>query len=113
MTKTNSVLITSSQKTTELSNFTPDLHIQRKTITMKLFIPFLFVFLAFKATSQNYFQQEVNYDINVALDDKLHELNADITMEYTNNSPDALNFIWMHLWPNAYKNGKTALAKQQ
>ena len=80
---------------------------------MKLFIPFLFVFLAFKATSQNYFQQEVNYDINVALDDKLHELNADITMEYTNNSPDALNFIWMHLWPNAYKNGKTALAKQQ
>lgn len=65
------------------------------------------------STAQGYFQQEVDYQINVTLDDSNHELSGEITMEYTNNSSDALPFIWMHLWPNAYKNGKTALAKQQ
>src|SRR6187455_103894 len=29
-----------------------------------------------------------------------------------NNSPDQLNFIWFHLWENAYKNDSTAFAKQ-
>jgi hypothetical protein len=59
-----------------------------------------------------YFQQEVNYKINVSLDDVKHELNADESMEYINNSPDALPIIYMHLWPNAYKNNNTALVKQ-
>ena len=62
--------------------------------------------------SQNYFQQEVNYTINVRLDDAKHDLNADETLEYINNSPDELTFIWFHIWPNAYKNNNTPLAKQ-
>ena len=33
--------------------------------------------------------------------------------EYINNSPDALSEIYIHLWPNAYKNNTTALAKQK
>src|SRR6478609_4256132 len=63
--------------------------------------------------SQNYWQQEVNYKIEVSLDDTKHELNGSEEIEYLNNSPDQLNFIYFHLWPNAYKNNKTALAKQQ
>ena len=59
-----------------------------------------------------YFQQEVNYTIDVTLDDKKHELHGFISIEYTNNSPDTLHGIYMHLWPNAYKNHQTALAKQ-
>ncbi len=62
--------------------------------------------------AQTYFQQEVNYTINVSLDDVNHELKADERMEYINNSPSTLHFIYMHLWPNAYKNNTTALAKQ-
>ena len=62
--------------------------------------------------SQNYFQQEVNYKINVTLDDKKNELSADETIEYINNSPATLTYIYMHLWPNAYKNNSTPLAKQ-
>lgn len=31
---------------------------------------------------------------------------------YINNSPDTLNELWFHLWPNAYKNDSTALCKQ-
>ena len=69
----------------------------------------LFPFLAF---SQNYWQQEVNYQIEVSLDDTKHELSGTEEIEYINNSPDQLNFIYFHLWPNAYKNNKTALAKQ-
>jgi len=63
--------------------------------------------------AQSYFQQEVNYKINASLDDKKHTISAKETIEYVNNSPDTLNFIWFHLWPNAYKNGETALANQK
>lgn len=66
----------------------------------------------FLSSSQNYFQQEVNYIMNVRLDDVTHELYADETIEYVNNSPDKLNEIWFHLWPNAYKDNSTALAKE-
>jgi hypothetical protein len=62
--------------------------------------------------SQVYFQQEVNYKIQVVLNDKLHELNASETIEYINNSPDTLRFIYFHLWPNAYSNNNTELANQ-
>ncbi|MFN5458406.1 MAG: M1 family metallopeptidase [Bacteroidota bacterium] len=59
-----------------------------------------------------YFQQQVNYKIDVELNDKSHILNAFINIEYINNSPDTLKYIYFHFWPNAYKNNKTALAKQ-
>ena len=65
------------------------------------------------AQTSDYFQQQVDHVISAQLDDVMHELNAEITTTYTNNSPEALEEIWMHLWPNAYSSGKTALAKQQ
>jgi hypothetical protein len=61
---------------------------------------------------QNYFQQEVNYKIDVKLNDITHELSAFETIQYINNSATSLNYIYFHLWPNAYKNNETALAKQ-
>ena len=60
-----------------------------------------------------YFQQMVKYEIDVTLNDSAHTLSAFERLEYTNNSPDTLEFIWFHLWPNAYKNDSTAFAKQQ
>ncbi len=63
-------------------------------------------------SAQTYFQQEVNYTIAVTLDDTKHELQATEKIEYINNSPATLSFIYMHLWPNAYKNNSTPLAKQ-
>lgn len=61
---------------------------------------------------QGYFQQEVNYTIEVKLNDEEHTLTGFETFEYVNNSGYPLDFIYVHLWPNAYKNNKTALAKQ-
>lgn len=60
----------------------------------------------------DYFQQHVAYDLSVTLNDKQNTLNGNINIQYRNNSPDTLNFIWMHLWPNAYANNETALGKQ-
>lgn len=68
--------------------------------------------ISYNALSQKYFQQEVNYKIQVSLDDKLHELHGFETVEYINNSPDSLYFLYFHLWPNAYSNNQTELAKQ-
>jgi hypothetical protein len=54
----------------------------------------------------------VNYTIEVALNDKDHTLNGFESIEYINNSPDTLTFIWFHIWPNAYKTDKTAFSDQ-
>ena len=64
-------------------------------------------------SSKPYFQQEVNYKIDVRLNDRQHTLSAHIDIEYTNHSPDTLRELWFHLWPNAYRDRSTALCKQQ
>jgi len=64
------------------------------------------------AQKSNYWQQQVNYTIEVQLNDKEHSLDAFEQLEYINNSPDTLRFIWFHLWPNAYKNDRTAFSEQ-
>jgi hypothetical protein len=79
----------------------------------RIFFTLPALLLTVSGIAQEYFQQEVNYVINVKLDDVKHELTADESIEYINNSPSALSHIYMHLWPNAYKDQNTALAKQK
>jgi hypothetical protein len=62
---------------------------------------------------QDYFQQYVAYEIHVTLNDSAHTLSAQEKILYVNHSPDTLNYLMFHLWPNAYKNDSTAFAKQQ
>ncbi len=62
--------------------------------------------------SQTYWQQEVNYKIEVKLNDIDNAISAFESFEYLNNSPNSLDIIYVHLWANAYRNGKTALGKQ-
>jgi len=77
----------------------------------KLFLLLVAFSLKLAAFSQ-YWQQEVNYTIDVKLNDKDNSLDAFEKIEYINNSPDTLHFIWFHLWPNAYKNDRTAYTDQ-
>lgn len=78
---------------------------------------YLYILLSFFSAElmaqPNYWQQKVNYNIEVKLDDTARTLDGFIQIDYTNNSPDTLNFIWIHLWPNAYKNDKTAFSEQR
>lgn len=72
------------------------------------------LFFSLRSLCQNdhYWQQQVNYDIAVTLNDADHTLDGFVKMEYFNNSPDSLKYIWIHLWPNAFKNDRTAFTDQ-
>lgn len=58
-------------------------------------------------------QQQADYKLKVTLDTRLKMLRGEADITYTNNSPDTLSFLYLHLWPNAYRNDKTAFAAQQ
>jgi hypothetical protein len=60
----------------------------------------------------SYWQQQANYQIQVRLNDTTHSLDGTVSIQYINNSPDTLHFLWIHLWPNAYKNESTAFGEQ-
>lgn len=73
---------------------------------------FLLITNSVQAQEKSYFQQQVDYDIAVTLDDRAHYLRGNVDIHYHNNSPDTLTEIYFHAWPNGYKNKQTAFAKQ-
>ncbi len=72
-------------------------------------MPFLFS----QETSATYFQQKVDYEIDVTLDDVRNELRGYIRIHYTHHGPEAIERIPIHLWPNAYASKESAFAEQQ
>ena len=77
------------------------------------FLIALVCLLAGQTFAQDYFQQEVNYRINVTLDDKAHAISGNIEIEYVNHAPQTLDSIWMHLWGNAFSKPTTAFGEQK
>ncbi len=65
-----------------------------------------------QAQEKRYFQQQVDYDIQVTLDDRSHILRGQVALSYHNNSPDTLTALYFHVWANGYKNQQTAFAQQ-
>lgn len=79
---------------------------------MQRFLLALFLFSSVQVFSQGqYFQQDVDYTIDVTLNDRSHILHAFEKINYTNHSRDTLRFIFFHLWPNAYRNDRTAFSE--
>ncbi len=89
-----------------LKNYTPPLKKLLSLIT-------LLCQLRIAYCQSNYWQQQVDYTIDVTLHDSDNTLNGFEKIIYTNHSPDTLSFIWFHIWPNAYKNDKTAFCEQE
>lgn len=75
-------------------------------LTLKLQLPLY-------AQQTGYWQQSVDYDISVTLNDVDHTLDGMLDLRYKNNSPNTLTEIWFHLWPNAYRDNATAFARQK
>jgi len=50
-----------------------------------------------------YWQNSVDYKISAALDDQKREITAKVSMSYTNNSPDQLDFLWLQLDQNMFR----------
>ncbi len=55
-----------------------------------------------------YWQQEADYEIAVELDEENRRITASQTVNYTNNSPDTLRYIWLQLDQNRYKRDSIA-----
>lgn len=80
---------------------------------MKLHILLFFLFAYGYNYGQNsYWQQEVNYDIEVRLDTTDHTLHSVCNIGYTNNSPASLDTIYFHFWANAFSSKITPFAIQ-
>ncbi|WP_286264381.1 M1 family metallopeptidase [Thalassotalea atypica] len=55
------------------------------------------------APGHQYWQQDVDYKINISLDDEKQQLTGFETLDYQNNSPDTLRYIWLQLDQNRMK----------
>ncbi|GLX78056.1 aminopeptidase [Thalassotalea insulae] len=55
------------------------------------------------APGHQYWQQQVNYEIDIAIDDNTQRLTGSETIHYVNNSPDTLRYIWLQLDQNVHK----------
>jgi hypothetical protein len=49
-----------------------------------------------------YWQNQNDYEIAVSLDENTHRLTGKVTITYTNNSPEELDFIWLFLEQNRF-----------
>jgi len=49
-----------------------------------------------------YWQNAVDYKISARLNDQTNEITATVTLDYTNNSPDELDFLWLQLDQNMF-----------
>lgn len=63
----------------------------------------LLILLASIPAKENYFQQDVRYKMDVRLDIEKHTIGGHSIIEYTNNSPDELDAVYLHLLPNAFQ----------
>ena len=52
------------------------------------------------APGHQYWQQDVNYKIDIELNDEKQSLSGSETIDYTNNSPDTLRYLWLQLDQN-------------
>lgn len=52
------------------------------------------------APGQLYWQQQANYKISIELDDEKQQIRGEEQIEYINNSPDRLNYLWVQLDQN-------------
>ena len=55
-----------------------------------------------------YWQQQVDYDMDITLDEENRRIIGSETITYTNNSPDELSYLWVALDLNRFADGSTA-----
>ena len=73
-------------------------------------IPLFFLLVTAVSKGQNhpnpgYWQQHVDYKMNVTVDVKKYQYSGNQELVYTNNSPDTLKKVYFHLFPNAFQPG--------
>ncbi|HAN78789.1 MAG TPA: aminopeptidase [Bacteroidales bacterium] len=64
------------------------------------------------APGPSYWQQQADYVINVVLDDEKQRITGDEIITYTNNSPDALEYLWLQLDQNLFSKNSNRFKTQ-
>jgi hypothetical protein len=64
------------------------------------------------APGHQYWQQKADYVINIELNDENQSISGTETITYTNNSPDALTYLWLQLDQNHFAKNSDAYATQ-
>ncbi len=83
---------------------------------MKNLLTLFFVITSTIALTQNntsYWQQHVDYTMDVDVDVKKYQYKGTQKLVYTNNSPDVLNQVFYHLYYNAFQPGSEMDARLQ
>ena len=65
------------------------------------------------AQSSSYWQQHVDYKMDVSMDVKTYQYKGKQELVYTNNSPDTLRKVYYHLFNNAFQPGSEMDARIQ
>jgi hypothetical protein len=64
------------------------------------------------APGPKYWQQRADYDIDIILDDKSQKITGKETINYYNNSPDVLTYLWVQLDQNVREQGTNTVKTQ-
>ena len=56
-----------------------------------------------KTPKEGYWQQDVHYNIKAEINEETDVITATQSLTYWNNSPDDLNFVYFHLYQNAFQ----------
>ena len=64
------------------------------------------------APGPDYWQQQVDYDIRIHLDEREKTLTGSASISYTNNAPDTLDFLWFQLDQNRFRPDSIAVMTQ-
>ena len=74
------------------------------TTRTSILLLFAVLFMSIPTASMSadeYWQQEVNYSIEITLADDLRMIDGSVGIEYINNSPDTLGLLYLKAFPNA------------
>ena len=74
----------------------------KKLFTLILFLSSILIFAQNNAT---YWQQQVDYKMDVDIDVKKYQYKGTQLLKYTNNSPEELTQVFYHLYFNAFQPG--------
>ncbi|MAQ76615.1 MAG: peptidase M1 [Aquimarina sp.] len=72
----------------------------------KIVLGIMLVSVAYSSKAQNntcYWQQQVDYKMNIDMDVNTFQYSGEQELVYTNNSPDTLNQVFYHLYFNAFQ----------
>src|SRR5690606_33772530 len=82
--------------------FTPNENTMKKSL---LFLMFQLISISIFAQRAGYWEQKVDYQMTIDVDEQKFQYDGKMSLEYTNNSPETLNKVYFHLYYNAFQPG--------